>query len=99
MRRVSPLIVIVMIAGMILMFLGRKPAEKELFAAGALLTAAGFAVVMVQGLRAGVYHTNYGLLRRKEHPVGFWAATIFWSTVLLLWTFGGVLHGLGKLVR
>jgi len=54
---------------------------------------------MVQGLRAGVYHTNYGLLRRKEHPVGFWAATIFWSTVLLLWTFGGVLHGLGKLVR
>jgi len=91
--------VLATIAGMSLALIGMASGVKPLVAAGTLLTGFSFALAMVQSQRAGVIRTNYGILRRTENPVGFWAAAMFWWTVVLFWTLGGVLHGLGWLVR
>jgi len=94
MSRTNPLVVFMAFAGMILLVSGMGTGVKPLIAAGALMTASAFGAAMVQCQRAGVIRTNLGYLRRAENPVGYWAALMFWWTVLLLWTLGGVIHGL-----
>lgn len=87
------------VVGMSLAIAGMGSHGKPLVAAGTLLTGVGFAVALVRCQRAGVLHANGGFLRRAENPVGFRMASMFWWLVLSLWTFGGVLHGFGMLVR
>jgi len=94
MGRTNPLVVFMVFAGMILGVSGMGTGVGPLLALGTMLAASGFATAMIQCLRTGRIRTNLGFLRRSENPVGFWAVLMFWSTVLLLWTLGGVLHGL-----
>jgi len=99
MGRANSLVVFGVFAGLILGASGMGTGVKPLLTAGTLLAGSAFAATMVQCQRTGVIRTDVGFLRRSENPVGFRAASMFWWTVLLLWTLAGVLHGLDLPVK
>jgi len=99
MRRSDLTMFCVVLCGLILAGIGLATGVKPLVGAGTLLAGLGAMVGMVRTEREGVIRTNRGTTRRVEDPIGFRIEATFWWIVILAWTAGGVLHGLGILVR
>jgi hypothetical protein len=99
MRRKDLKMFCVVLGGLILAGVGLVTGVKPFVGAGTLLAGLMAVIGMVRTEREGVIRTNWGTMRRAEDPIGFRIEATFWWIVILAWTSGGVLHGLGILVR
>jgi hypothetical protein len=99
MRRRDLGLFVLTLGGMILAGVGLVTGVKPFVGAGTLLAGLMAVIGMVRTEREGVLRTNWGTTRQVENPIGFRIEATFWWIVILAWTSGGVLHGLGILVR
>jgi hypothetical protein len=94
-RHANVLIGGLIVGGLFLAAIGKGNDLKSLVALGTLLAGIGGAIGMVRSERDGILRTGWGTTWRFEDPVGFRLEAILWWALVLLWTLGGLLYGLG----
>ncbi len=97
MSRTERWILVLCVSGLILIGVESSAGIRLLAAAGSVLSGVGGALSALESQRKGVIWTNLGRYRPEECRACFRFQLAWLWTFILLWTFGGVLYGLGVL--